>query len=264
MNARLRRAVRHFAFRRGISLEQHGGTAAARELMRRMWPVTTRHPLRRFGGDGDGAYILPDDLAGIEAVISPGVSTVARFEEDMAALGMECFLIDKSVEAPPADNPRFHFTPKFLGLVDEGAFVTLDSFVEAHAPGASDLLLQMDIEGAEWAVLANVSERLLRRFRIMAIEFHELERLLYSDVHRAVLDRLLHSHHVVHLHVNNEGDIKQRGDLGFPLYLEATFLRKDRAEPTGFATRFPHPLDIVNSPTKPRLDLPASWHAPPA
>ena len=37
-----------------------------------------------------------------------------------------------------------------------------------------DLLLQMDIEGAEWLALAQVSDRVLSRFRIIVLELHGL------------------------------------------------------------------------------------------
>jgi hypothetical protein len=52
-------------------------------------------------------------------------------------------------------------------------------------PSSDDLILQMDIEGAEWHVLLNVSRDTLRRFRIIVIELHDLERLM--DKHAFVI-----------------------------------------------------------------------------
>ncbi len=58
--------------------------------------------LIRVGGDADGGYLIPDDLAGIEACFSPGVDTVATFERDMVARGIPCHLIDASVDGRPS------------------------------------------------------------------------------------------------------------------------------------------------------------------
>src|SRR3954463_7181162 len=61
-------------------------------------PWQTEHPLIRVGGAGDGGYLLPDDLDGIAACFSPGVSNQATFEEDLLARGIPCFQADASVE----------------------------------------------------------------------------------------------------------------------------------------------------------------------
>jgi hypothetical protein len=42
--------------------------------------------------------------------------------------------------------------------------------------------------------------------------------------------------------------------------LEVTFLRKDRADATGYATHFPHPLDRPNARWMSAPPLPARWH----
>lgn len=258
----LKAMMRAQLMRRGYSVERHTDVDAAAALGRKMWPLRTQHPLRRFGGANDGGYLVPDDLAGIAAVISPGVCDNASFEEAFAAMGIDCFMLDASVDGPPIDNPRFDFTKKFLGVHEDETFTTLDAFVAAKAPGAEDLLLQIDIEGAEWGVLANVSHGLLERFRIIVAEFHHVERILYSQTERSVLERLLRRHAVVHMHVNNFGVNRWVGEMGFPDYLEVTYLRRDRIASSSCETTFPHPLDAVNIPDRPPLELPPNWHAP--
>lgn len=39
-----------------------------------MRPKPSPVPLVRIGGDWDGAYLVPDDLAGVAACFSPGVN----------------------------------------------------------------------------------------------------------------------------------------------------------------------------------------------
>ena len=46
-----------------------------------------------------------------------------------------------------------HFTKKFLGVTNNDLTITLDDWVDGNSPGDGDLILQMDVEGAEWPVL---------------------------------------------------------------------------------------------------------------
>ena len=109
-------------------------------------------PLKRFGPNGDGGYLMPDDLDGIVACISPGVSTECGFDSEMAARGIDVYMADASVAGPSARHDRFHFFPKHLDIAASAGTMTLDQLC-AQAPDG-DLLLQMDIEGAEYRVLA--------------------------------------------------------------------------------------------------------------
>jgi hypothetical protein len=112
--------------------------------------------LIRVGGDADGGYLIPDDLSGIEACLSPGVDTVATFERDMVARGIPCHLIDASVDGPPFDDPLVTFRPLFLGAEDKPGWTTLATWVR-DVGVAGDLLLQMDIEGHEWVTAHDAS-----------------------------------------------------------------------------------------------------------
>jgi hypothetical protein len=126
-----------------------------------------------------------------------------------------------------------------------------------------DLILQMDIGGAEWHVFLNVSEEILSRFRIIVVELHSLNRLVDTigfNLMFAVLDRLLRQFHVVHIHPNNVAPPLNAKGLTIPRCLEMTFLRRDRAQPNGYVKCFPHPLDRKNVEGRPDLVLPAEWH----
>lgn len=57
-------------------------------LMKSLYPLKTEYPLIRLGPVRDGGYLVPDDLTGIEACYSPGVSAVSGFEKDCAKRGM--------------------------------------------------------------------------------------------------------------------------------------------------------------------------------
>ena len=246
----------------GIAVGKQADRGAVRRLIARLHPVTTRLPLIRIGAEGDGGYLVPDDLDGIAACFSPGVDNRASFESAMIARGIPCFLADRSVQGPPVTHAMIHFEHKFLGAIDDEGTLTLDRWVADNAPASDDLILQMDIEGAEWIVLLNTSPELLRRFRIIVMEVHDLERLF--DKHafpiiEAAFLRLLQDFHLVHNHPNNYGSSVRVGDLVIPRVLEMTWLRKDRADAIASARQFPHPLDVVNDPKSADVVLPPEW-----
>jgi len=246
----------------GVAVAKQTDRNAARRLVSRLHPVITRHPLIRMGARGDGGYLVPDDLEGVAACFSPGVDDRASFESSMIERGVRCFLADASVESAPIMGEMVHFTRKHLGVVDNDTTITLDRWVGDCCPGSADLVLQMDIEGAEWQVLLNVSNETLRRFRIVVIELHDLERLM--DKHAfaiiaAAFERLLQDFYIVHNHPNNYGRSVRCGSFVIPRVQEMTLLRKDRGAPTGFAKRFPHPLDEKNDVSGPDLPLPPEW-----
>jgi len=247
-----------------FSLDFRVYAPAVKALIARLHPVEPIKPLIRIGPDGDGGYLLPDDLEGIVACFSPGVDIESRFEVQLADRGMELFLADYSVEKPRFDHPRFHFTKKYIGAMDHGIFMSMDTWVNKSLPNDahSDLLLQMDIEGFEYETIFSMSQALLNRFRIIVIEFHSFERIFdkqfYKQMNR-VFDKLLVNHSVVHIHPNNyEKTIVVKG-IDIPPYLEFTLVRNDRVHAGKYVKKRRHPLDQDNVPLK-KIELSPIWY----
>jgi hypothetical protein len=232
-------------------------------LIRRLHPVVCDKELIRLGPNGDGGYLVPDDLEGIVACFSPGVSNVVGFERDCALRGMKVFMADASVGAPPQPHPRFTFIKKFIGSTTQGEFVSFEEWVdESVMDSHGDLLLQMDIEGSEYETLLSMPRRLQQRFRIIVAEFHYLD-YLFSEpifaVYSKVFEKLLNTHTCVHIHPNNVSRSLKVGELEIPQMAELTFLRNDRVSQAMFATQFPHALDRDNV-ERPPLHLPKSCY----
>ena len=136
-------------------------------LLQKLYPILCDKELIRLGPKGDGGYLLPNDLEGIEACFSPGVAFVSGFEKDCAELGMKVFLADKSVEQPAEAHEQFNFTKKFVGVTSNDDFMTMDNWVTSSLPNSqSDLLLQMDIEGYEYEVFLSISDKLMHRLEL--------------------------------------------------------------------------------------------------
>jgi len=241
--------------------------AKLEELIGQLHPYLPEQPMIRLGPqNGDGGYLLPDALEGVTACFSPGVSNVSGFERDCAEMGMKVFMADHSVDAPAEEHSNFHFIKKFVGGTTSGIYISLDDWVrETLHADRGDLLLQMDIEGQEYEVIFSASEELLNRFRIMIIEFHDLDQLFSRPFFRIasrVFEKLLQTHVCVHLHPNNCCGLVKRDGLEIPKIMEFTFLRRDYIKCDTKQTCFPNPLDRNNTPKKP-IPLPVCWYEKP-
>lgn len=246
------------------------------EAMHFLRPVPCPYPLVRIGGSSDGAYLVPDDLSDIAACFSPGVANRKDFEDDLLArYGIPSYMCDFSSEgdkfATPLDPNMQFFTKLWLDVDGTANSITLDEWVAQSVEDTrSDLLLQMDIEGAEYRNLSAVSTETLQRFRVIVLELHGLTGLLNEATLESkflpLLRRLDENHVVVHAHPNNCcGEfILPSFPANVPVVVELTLLRRDRvdiAQDRRLASpSLPHPLDISrNVATKPPLHLGEWW-----
>ncbi len=235
------------------------------EFFKMVYPIDAGYPLLRIGGTGDGGYLVPDDLEGINFCFSPGVSTVADFELTLAGRGIKSFLIDHSVQAAPVSHPLIEFERKFLGINNDEIYVRLDDWVKTKAPDSDNSILQMDIEGAEYDVLFDVSIETLQKFRILIIEFHHLDDLILAGNFKLfdlIFKKITKYFDVIHNHPNNCAPPYQYGAFEIPPIMELTFLRKDRVKQRIPVTRFPHALDHRNVDDMEDYALPKCWYSP--
>jgi len=237
--------------------------ALVRDFISLLKPITTNHNLVRIGDEGDGGYLVPEDLNNINCCFSPGVCEVANFELEFANRGIKCFLADYSVEAPPIQNKLFDFEKKYLGQVEDSIHITLENWVNRKSPNQSDFILQMDIEGAEYEVIFDASSETLRKFRILVIEFHRLEAIIVKsgfDLINLTFRKLLKDFEIVHIHPNNAAKKIVYKMFEIPQTMEFTFLRKDRISSRQPTLTFPHKLDRPNDPNKRDYPLPKCWY----
>jgi methyltransferase FkbM-like protein len=239
--------------------------SALKSLLAGLAPQDVRLDLIRVGGPHDGGYLIPDDLQGISACFSPGVGAIASFEAGLLTRGIRAFLADGTVGAPPVTLPNADFIGRNLGPISNETTITLDDWVASRCLDPDhDLLLQMDIEGAEFDCLSSASAATLRRFRIIVVEFHGLTRLTWRpffDQVQAATGALLSSFDVVHLHPNNCSPVRKVNGVPIPDVLEVTCLRRDRGDQRRPVRHLPHPLDAKNDPNGRDVELSRDWFA---
>ena len=233
------------------------------QVVRMFQPQSTGHELVRLGGEADGGYLVPNDLGGLTDCFSPGVDAEASFERDLETMGVRCHLADRSVESPPDYLKNATFRPMYLASITAEGTITLEQWiVDEGLTQSSELLLQMDIEGAEYEVLTATSIETLRQFRIIVLEMHYLERVanrVFLGVLRALLQKLRSEFTVAHIHPNNCTTLKKVGGVNVPPLLEVTFLRNDRVRTSKGVCVLPHPLDRTNVPEKHDFELSGPW-----
>jgi len=232
-------------------------------LLEKFAPQSCGRDLVRVGPDFDGGYLIPDDLDGIEALYSPGVSDTLGFDLEIAKCGIPCFLADGTVEPPTNLHPSMNFEKMMIGEGPADTFMSLDSWVTRTAPPRGDLMLQMDIEGAEYEVLLATPRALLNRFRIIILEIHGIDRYLFGDARTQLdqlMDRLLENHIICHLHPNNVCPPVTILGQSIPPLVELTLLRRDRVgDIAGDKPGYPHPLDAPNDNNMPTREFPPFW-----
>lgn len=226
--------------------------------------ISTR--LTRIGEHGDGGYLLPDILDDVTCCFSPGVSTTATFETSISeSHGIRSFLADASVDAPPVEDGNFEFDKKFLGNRDDGDLITLQSWMDQKvAPSVGNMLLQMDIEGAEYDVLAVEPMQTLRRFCCIIVEFHGVDRIFdpyFLKIFSSLFEKLFQDFSICHVHPNNLCGMASGDGVDVPRVMEVTFLRNDFAErlTDGNPISLPHALDDNNVSYRPTLLMPSAW-----
>jgi hypothetical protein len=238
-------------------------------------PKISPYPLIRIGGSGDGAYLVPDDLKGISRCLSPGVNNFKFFEDELAqSHGIHSDLVDASSDADKFSTPIIDdmqtFTKKWLDINFGNESLSISQWISGLPADSNNLMLQMDIEGAEYRNLLATEDSELKKFHIIVLELHRVavgfsRPRVFRQVMRPLLQKLDKNFICVHAHPNNALGMYPPKALGtnVPRLLEVTFLRKDRFPQDSFThpsfASLPHPKDIRNVPARAPIYLDYPW-----
>lgn len=231
------------------------------ELMR-SFRVCGSCELKRYGEAHDGGYLVcADVLESAVGALSLGINGVDGFgiqlssENHIPVYEFDCI----NHQAPTCHPPcELHFEPlcvdKPLGLMRDVRDYKSLAELAKRAP-AGDLVLKMDVEGAEWGALSNAEPEDLRRYRTMAVEFHGFSEMARHQEFLGVMHKLLQEFVVVHVHGNNCCPAAGFGSYKIPYVLEVTFVRKDLAAPSECRPPVAHPADAKNIPANVEVPL---------
>lgn len=185
----------------------------------------------RVGSKNDGGYVVPFELNGTTKLFSPGCDGLIEFERDLYARYKIPSIVMDHISKKPSQGASFiDFQDNWLDATTTETTISLGDWVVRNSDVGETLMLQMDIEGAEYEVLRNTASEILNRFHTIIIEFHYFEMIknsfLFETKIKPVFDLLLSNHIPIYLNPNNCcGEVKFRS-YRFPRVFEITLIRR--------------------------------------
>jgi hypothetical protein len=189
--------------------------------------IDSGYELIRIGRNTDGGYLIPNILNQIDFCFSPGVGLSTFFEDHLAKFKIKSFLADGTVDY----QGQHYFVKKNLNIFNDSKNIKLDSWISEKIKDKNNnrLILQMDIEGSELEVLNATNKAILDRFKCIIIEFHNFHEILNPiglKIYSNVLNKILKTHHIVHVHPNNNSRILNINNKDIANIYEITFINK--------------------------------------
>lgn len=204
----------------------------------------------RIGRLFDGGYVMLDSLEGVTAAYSLGINDDVSWDLDIARRGIPVYQYDHTIDGLPEPHPLFSW--KKVGISwrrdEENGMETIESLLQGNGHAdATDLILKCDIEGSEWEVFRHTPATVLKQFRQIVIEVHNLNYLVewpHCENVRATFTNLFAHHRVVHVHGNNYAPWVILNGIPVPINMEFTLVRKDEGEFVVSDEIFPTELDM--------------------
>lgn len=227
-------------------------------------PYYLGYQLIRIGDNEDGGYLVPDCLNDISYCFSAGVGNKFSFEKQLANKGITSFMSDYSVDLKTNDKLLI-FDKKYIKSFNDENSIEVNQWFKNKLKNNNDninLIFQMDIEGHEYEVISSINEDILKKIRILIVEFHNLEYSGNSFVYSQIfsnLTKIKKYFEVAHIHPNNWKELTRIGKYKFPSALEVTFLNKNWVSSKEKINKLPHNLDVRNKEDKEDIILDNNW-----
>lgn len=203
----------------------------------------------RVGRNYDGGYIMLNDFTDSMHAYSFGIGDDVSWEEHISANGVEVFMYDHTIDNLPKEVKGGIFWKTGISVKDDfdNKKLSLKTILEQNSDDKKDnLILKMDVEGAEWEVLEEMPFEILSKFVQMTFEFHGLLDLKKQDQILNILSKLNETHQVIWVHANNCGHAYTANGLILPNLLEVTYISRTKYKFYNY--------DIYNLPME--LDMP--------
>jgi hypothetical protein len=228
------------------------------DRLRQLFPLKVLNNIswKRFGSSGDGGYLLSDDISESDICISLGIGDNYSFDIDMAKRCSQVLMFDHTITPPTPIASNMIFEKIGIAAVEAKGFTTIEKII-SKLPERSDLILKIDVEGAEWKVLESLTLETLSRFRQIAAEFHNLHSIHDSNQFSQIvnsLSKISQSHLLVNFHVNNWASYQMVAGVPFPDVVEVTYVR--RVSSIGVFVSHENTLNQTNN-----ADLPDAAHS---
>jgi hypothetical protein len=184
--------------------------------------------LKRFGSENDGGYLLFNEIGLNTDLLSFGIGDNLDFEDGIAPQVNRILAFDGSIDKLPKFVLGLEFRNKYVGVRTSNSTVAISEIIPEMK--SERLILKIDIEGAEWKVIGQLSDAHLERFDQIVGEFHGLSSMqrneeLVEKIH--VLERLHSKFTLINSHPNNWSPYRVIKGVPMPDAVELTFLRNE-------------------------------------
>ena len=200
------------------------------------------------------------DLGESKYGYSIGVGPQIKWDEEMAQFGLSIYQYDHTVEGLPTEHENFTYHK--LGIAAQNTLpdlITLNEMLKRNGhSNQENLILKIDVEGAEWDVFDALDVYTLSLFDQIIIEFHGLRLLFLDDFRnraRRVFQKLNHSHTAAHVHANNYGGMHIVEGIAIPDVVELLYCKRTRFDFLTSSEIFPTALDEPCKSDEPDLFL---------
>jgi hypothetical protein len=232
--------------------KKHAEEARAR-LFAELKPVKLANcEFKRFGEAHDGGYLLCANLlGGVQSAYSYGISGYDQWGCDVStqlAVSVheyDCFNLDRPT--CPTGRPVFHgeCVAGTQATIEKRFFDTPENQFLKNGDAGKQVVVKMDVEGAEWETLEKASDAVLQRIDQLTIEMHGVNE---PERFTAVVSKLKQFFYVASLHMNNFACLQ--GVAPFPAEVyEVLFVSKRLAVPGEGPGGAPAALLASNNPT---------------
>jgi hypothetical protein len=205
--------------------------------------VRQRFPIPRSGDHGDGGYVVPvQQTMNCDVFHCLGVGNGTPLEQELNRQ-----MPDKTIHLYDSINPT-------LGRWYDGVnnahlhikeVTSLDEIIQKRD---QNIFLKMDVEGAEWPLLDNVSEDLLERVDVFVAELHGFHEVQHIEMYDRILRKVNRHFTPIHIHGNNYGWLFEVNNAWFPVVVEMTYLNNRFTKGKVLSDeKFPTPIDVPNT-----------------
>ena len=198
------------------------------------------HLLVRFGGMGDGSYLLTEKLVNsIDICMSPGIGKSIKFDLELANRGIIMYLADGNISELPTDIPdslksNFFVTFNNVGLETSSNQISFNDWVFESLNLGETLGIQMDIEGQEHLIIPELHTSFSESINFILLEFHGFHRLIRDDylgeMHRKTWAYLEEHYKLVYSKTNSLGGSTRYKGVRIPHAVETLWINKNYTE----------------------------------
>jgi hypothetical protein len=252
--------------KRPLSAEPALDAARLREsLFAELQPVTLKNcVIKRFGEPHDGGYLLCANLLkGVQSGYSYGISGYDGWGCEISRTlkvqvhEYDCFNLQEPV--CKGGNTAFHAECVAGEPSTDSAgrlFETPEHQLAKNGDAGRQVVMKIDVEGAEWDTFAKTPDLVLERIDQLAVEFHGVSKPYYAET----MLRLKRFFYIANLHFNNYSCNARIAP--FPAWAyEVLFVNKRLGVPDPSGK--PPTLNAANAPNDPaRADCQAVGASP--